>query len=65
MMWQISTIALYLLGAAVSLRVVYFADENVSIKSSGYEKICFCLFWPLLTIGCILIMSHEWLKERK
>lgn len=64
-LWQISTIALYLLGAVVSLRVIYFSDENAHPKSSGYEKVIYCLFWPALTVGCILVAFHEWLKERK
>lgn len=64
-LWQISTIVLYALGAVLMLRLIYVADLDMTYKSNGYEKIIAFVFWPVISFGCIVVLSSQWLKDRK
>lgn len=62
--WQYTTIALYLLGAVVNLRLIYVADFDTNLMVSGYEKVFCFFFWPILAVVGIFLLSNDWLKER-
>ena len=63
-LWQISTIALYLLGAVMVMRLIYVADLDMEPKASGYEKVFCFVVWPLLAVGCLIILAINWLRDR-
>lgn len=63
--WQLISIALYLLGAVMMMRLIYVADLDMTPKASGYEKAFCFVVWPLLAAGCLVVLIVNWLKERK
>lgn len=63
-LWQCAVLTLYLLGGVLMMRLIYTADDCMTYKSNGYEKVFCYVSWPLLAIGCDLVLASSWLKER-
>lgn len=63
--WQFATMALYVLGGVLMMRIICTADEDMTYKASGYEKVFCFVLWPLLAVGCVFVLTNSWLKDRK
>lgn len=64
-LWQCATVALYILGGVLMMRLIYTSDEQMTYKANGYEKAFCFVSWPILAIGCVLVLTYSWLEERK
>lgn len=65
MIWQISAVALYLLGGFLMLTCARYADLHMSHKADWLERLNLFLFWPILAVGCIFILIKEFVQVKR